>query len=233
MTFRTFVAPLAPLTLLALLSGLAGCSLKSAPPAPAGAELVAAGNAAYEQKDYAKACEDLSKAGGGADALARAGDACARSGMARAQQAFKAALAADAGHVPALEGLGVAAYASGDLAQARDMLEASVKAGGKDPRAALALGDVSLLSGQCDKAQAAYLEAVRRDPTFAPARSRLEACRILCPARKGAPAAATGAAPGVTGYSGSNVPSTSAPAANPKEPGKTKAAPKTIDLNDI
>jgi tetratricopeptide (TPR) repeat protein len=235
MTFRTFAAPVA---LAALLVSLPGCSFKSSSSELTGQDSISAGNAAYEQKDYAKACAELSKAGAaaGAEALYRAGDACGRDGMAKAQGDFKAALAANSGYAPAMEGLGLAAYAAGDLSQARNMLEAAVKAGGKSPLAATALGDVYLLSGQCDKAQAAYQEALHRDPGFSQARVRQEASRLVCATKKTAtPAAASRASgpSGASGYSGSSVPPATSPAAGPKEPAKGKPATKTIDLNDI
>ena len=76
----------------------------------------ASGNAAYDQKDYARACQDLSKAGpaAGPEVLQRAGTACARDGLDKADRAFKAALAANANAAPALEGAGMTAFAVGD-----------------------------------------------------------------------------------------------------------------------
>jgi tetratricopeptide (TPR) repeat protein len=236
MTFRTLAAPVA---LAALLLGLTGCgAMKMTSSEPADQDALTAGNAAYEQKDYAKACQALSKAGTaiGAEALYRAGDACFRDGQAKAERSFKAALSANAAYAPAMEGLGLTTLAGGDISRARDQLEAAAKAGGKDPRAAMALGDAYLLSGQCDKALAAYQEALRRDPGLSPAKNRLESGRLVCTAKRGpTPAAAAGTtgAAGAAGATGSSAPASSSQPAGPKEPAKTKAAPKTIDLNDI
>jgi Tfp pilus assembly protein PilF len=127
--------------------------------------------------------------------------------------------------------------AGGDAARARDMLEAAAKAGGKDPRAAVAQGDASLLLGQCDKAQAAYQEALRREAGNAQARSRLEAVRLVCGTKRAAPAASSApAAASSPSYGGSNLSAPSQPGApaGAKDPAKpAKPAPKTIDLNDI
>jgi len=236
MTLRTLAAPV---ILAALLASLPGCgAMKLSPSEPAQQDLVAAGNAAYDQKDFAKACQELSKAGAGAgvETLHRAGVACARDGQDKADRAFTAALAANGGYAPALEGAGLTAFAAGDLSRARDMLEAAAKAGGKDPRAALTLGEAYLLSGQCDKALAAYQEALRRDGA-SPAKALLDGARIVCGARKASPSPAAGPAssgsPGAAGYSGSRLPSGAAQPAAPKEPAKGKPVQKTIDLNDI
>jgi tetratricopeptide (TPR) repeat protein len=234
MTFRTLAAPLA---LAALLASLPGCAMKMFSSSEStGKDAVSAGNAAYEKKDYAKACQELSKADGGAETLARTGDACGKAGAAMAEKSFKAALSANAAYAPALEGIGMTAYGNGDLPRAKDALEAAAKAGGNDPRAAMVLGETYLLSGDCDKAQAAYQEALRRDPNFFQAKARLEASRLVCAGRGSATRAvpsALSAPSGATGASGSSTPSTTSPAGSPKEPGKAKVAPKTIDLNDI
>jgi tetratricopeptide (TPR) repeat protein len=238
MTFRTLAA-FFPLVCLA--AGLSGCSMMhfSSSPEPA-KDVVATGNAAYDRKDYAAACRDLSQAGpsAGAAVLTRAGDACFRDGRQKALAAFQAAAKASPDDAAALEGLGLAALADGDVSQARSMLEAAAKAGGKDPRAALALGDASLLSGQCDQALAAYREAVRRDASLGAAKSRLEAARLVCGARRTSSAApASTSAPAATRSAprtGSDLSPAPAPASgSAKEPGKAKAAPKVIDLNDI
>ncbi len=241
MTFRRLAAPV---SLAVLLVGLYGCgAMKFTSSEPAAGDSLTAGNAAYDRKDYATACRELSKVGtgAGAETLARAGDACVRDGREKAERAFTTALSANAGYAPAMEGLGLLSLADGNVGRARDMLEAAAKAGGKDPRAALALGDALLLSGQCDKALAAYQQAVTRDlGGAAQARSRLEAARILCASRgKGATPAAAGAPASSRPErsSGSDLsPAVSAPASSgsgPKEPAKPKAAPRTIDLNDI
>lgn len=234
MKFRTVAAPVA---LAALLASLTGCgAMKFSSSEPTGQDSVTAGNAAFDQKDYATACRELSKAGAsaGAETLTRAGMACARDGQDKAQRAFTAALSANAGFAPAMEGQGMEALAAGDVNRARDMLEAAARAGGQDPRAALTLGDAYLLSGQCDKAASAYQEAQRRDASLAQARSRLEAVRLVCGARKAAPAAASGSSSGSSSPTGSGVGSGASPAAGSgKEAAKPKAAPKTIDLNDI
>jgi tetratricopeptide (TPR) repeat protein len=231
MTFRTRAAPVA---LAALLACLPGCSMKMFSSSPStDKDAVSAGNAAYERKDYAKACQELSKAGSGAETLHRTGEACGKAGAIMAEKSFKAALGANATYAPALEGLGMAAYADGDLSRAKEALEAAAKAGGKDPRAAMVLGEAYLLSGDCDKAQAAYQEALRRDPGFSQAKFRLETSRVVCAGRGGpsrAVPSALSAPAGAAGSSGTNAPATTG---SPKEPAKSKAAPKTIDLNDI
>lgn len=235
MNLRPLAAPAA----LAVLLSLWGCAGPFATSKPAAEDPLAAGNAAFDQKDYARACQELSKAGGGAETQYRAGLACARDGEAKAERAYKAALAADARYAAAMEALGLAAYASGDLSRAGTMLEAAAKAGGKDPRAALALGEVYLLSGRCEPALTAFQEALRRDPGYGPAQARLGAVRGLCGARKaGAPAASAAPASsghtapsGLSGTSGGL--SGSAPASGAKEAPKGKPATKTIDLNDI
>jgi tetratricopeptide (TPR) repeat protein len=234
MKFRTVAGPVA---LALVLAGLPGCGImKFSSSEPSGKDGVAAGNAAYDKKDYATACRELSKAGAaaGAETLTRAGTACARDGEMKARQAFTTALSANAGFAPAMEGLGLEAFAAGDVLRARDMLEAASRAGGTDPRAALALGDAYLLSGQCDRALAAYQEARKRDAAFAPAGARLDAVRLVCGARKPGPAGANGApATLVPTAPAGPGPAAVSPPAGGKEAGKPKAAPKTIDLNDI
>ncbi|MYL81602.1 tetratricopeptide repeat protein [Desulfovibrio aerotolerans] len=239
MSLRSFAAPVALATLIACLPGCG--AMKFASSEPAGQDSVAAGNAAFDQKDYGRACQELSKAGAGAGAetLTRAGVACAKAGQDKAETSFKAALSANPAYAPAMEGLGQTALSLGDPARARDVLEAAAKAGGHDPRAAMALGDAWLLSGQCDKAQAAYQDALRRDGGLSQAKSRLEATRLLCGTKKASGASAATPASGATspGYSGSTLPSGSTQPAAPasaKDPGKpAKPATKTIDLNDI
>ena len=237
MSLRNLAAPVA---LAALLACLPGCgSMKfSSSDEPAGKDAVAAGNAAFDQKDYARACRELSQAGAGAGAetLTRAGIACSKDGQDKAEQAFRAALAANPAYAPAMEGMGLTALAGGDATRARDLLDAAAKAGGRDARAAVALGDALLVTGQCDKAQAAYQEALRREAGSPQAKARLDAARMLCGSKKtAAPAASSTPAGG--GYTGSTLPSgTSQPAApaSSKEPAKpAKPATKTIDLNDI
>ena len=222
--------------LVCLAAGLSGCSmLKFSSSQEPAKDVVATGNAAYDRKDFAAACRDLSQAGpsAGAAVLTRAGDACFRDGRQKALAAYQAAAKASPDDAAALEGLGMAALADGDVAQARSMLEAATKAGGKDPRAALALGDASLLSGRCDQALAAYQEAVRRDASSG-AKSRLEAARLVCGTRRGAAGASAPAQVRSAPHSGSDLSPAPAPAGGPaKEPGKAKAAPKVIDLNDI
>jgi tetratricopeptide (TPR) repeat protein len=233
MTFRTLAAPVALAALLASLWGCAGKTTSSEPVAP---NPLAAGQAAFEQKDYAQACRELLRAGGGAETQAKAGTGGAGAGRAKAQQAFTAALAADPRYAPALEGLGLTAFAAGDLARARDMLEAGAKAGGKNPQAALVLGQVYLLTGQCSPAGAAFQEALRRDPTLTAAKARLDMARLLCGASRGsqggASPAASHAAPGLSAPAPSGL-SGATPAAGAKEAPKGKPAGKTIDLNDI
>ncbi|MHC1790098.1 tetratricopeptide repeat protein [Solidesulfovibrio sp.] len=235
MLYRTLAAPI---VLAALLAVLPGCgSMKFSSSDPAGQDPVAAGNAAFDQKDYARACRELSQAGSaaGAETLTRTGIACARDGLDKAEMSFKAALSANPSYAPAMEGMGQTALGLGDASRARDMLEAAAKAGGKDAKAAVALGDALLLSGQCDKAQAAYQEALRREAGFAQARSRLDAARMLCGTKK--TAAPGAAALPASGSVGSTLPSGAAQPgapASPKDPGKpAKPATKTIDLNDI
>jgi len=236
MTFRSLAVPAA---LAALLASLWGCAGKSISTEPTAQDPLAAGNAAFAQKDYAKACQELSRAGGGAETQYKAGFSCARDGEAKAERAYKAALTADPKYAAALEGLGLSAFAASDLNQAKQLLEAGAKAGGKDAKAALALAQTSLLLGQCGPALAAFQEASRRDPGLLAARTGLEAARQLCGARKTAGAAPT-ASPthagsssvsGTTGSSGGL--SGSVPAAGTKEAPKGKPATKTIDLNDI
>ncbi len=231
MSLRTFGAAVA---LAALLGSLSGCAFKFGSSAPAAADPLAAGNAAFEQKNYVQACDELSKAGGGAEVKYRAGLACAKVGQDRAEMNYKAALAADARFAPAMEGLGLTAYGAGDLSRARSMLEAGASAGGKDPQAALTLGQIYLLDGQCDRALAAFQEALRRDPGSAPARMRLGAATALCGnGRKAAPTMERAPTAGTPGGAGASPASGASPAASPKEPAKPKPAPKTIDLNDI
>jgi len=237
MSLRTLAAPVA---LAALLACLPGCgAMKFSSSEPAGQDAVAAGNAAFERKDYAQACRELSKAGSsaGAEVLTRAGVACAKDGQDKAEISFKSALSANPSYAPAMEGMGRTALSLGDAARARDMLEAAQKAGGKDANAALALGDALLLTGQCDKAQAAYHEALRRDGGLTLAKSRLDAARLVCGAKKGAAAASPAASTSSPGYTGSTLPSGAAQPAAPagaKESGKpAKPVTKTIDLNDI
>lgn len=235
MTFRRLAVPVA---LAVSLLGLTGCgSMKFSSSEPAGADSLAAGNAAFERKDYATACRELSKTAAGAEALTRAGVACAKDGRDKAQRSFTAALSADGSYAPAMEGMGLTALADGDAAKARDMLQAAGRAGGKDPLAAVGLGDALLLTGQCDRALAAYQEAVRRDAGLSLAKSRLEAARMLCGARgKAAPAAAspTAAPSRGAGHTGSDLTAPSAPSSGAaKDSGKAKPAPRTIDLNDI
>lgn len=231
MTFRSFAAPVA---VAALVTGLWGCSWKSAPTQPTGQDLLTAGNAALSQKDYDKACEELSKAGGGAESQYQAGVACGRAGQAKAERAFKAALAADPKYAAAMEGLGLKAFADGDLGTAREMLEAGARAGGKDPQAALTLGQTYLLAGMCQPAVAAFQEALRRDPSLVAARARLDAAKILCGAGKASVAAPTHHS--VSAPSGNAA---STPSAAPNIPSREKESPKaktptkTIDLNDI
>jgi tetratricopeptide (TPR) repeat protein len=238
MSLRNLAAPVA---LAALLACLPGCgSMKFASSEPAAADPVVAGNAAFDQKDYARACRELSQAGAaaGAETLTRGGIACAKDGQDKAEQAFRAALAANPSYAPAMEGMGLTALAGGDATRARDLLDAAAKAGGRDARAAVALGDALLVTGQCDKAQAAYQEALRREAGSPQAKARLDATRMLCGVKKTAGAAAAGSStPAAAGYTGSTLPAgASQPAApaSPKDPGKpAKPATKTIDLNDI
>jgi len=233
MTFRSLAAPAA---LAALLVSLWGCAGKSLSGKPAGQDALTAGNAAFDQKDYATACEKLGQAGGGAETQYKAGVSCARAGQAKAERAYKAALADNPQYAAAMEELGLAAFAASDMRQARDMLEAAAKAGGTNPQAALALGDASLLLGNCRAAVAAFQEALHRDPGLLTARARLDASRLLCgahkiagPAPTASPAPARTAVPSVSGA----APSGGVPAAGAKEAPKGKSAPKTIDLNDI
>ncbi|MEA4855141.1 MAG: hypothetical protein AAGU21_10990 [Solidesulfovibrio sp.] len=230
----------APVSLALLLVGLYGCgAMKFSSSEPAASDSLATGNAAFDRKDYATACRELSRAGSGAGAevLTRTGIACARDGREKAERAFTAALSANAGYAPAMEGLGLGSLAEGNAAKARDLLEAASRAGGKDAPAAVGLGDALLLTGQCEKALAAYQEAQRRDAGLAVARSRLEAVRTLCAARGKAaspaasPASATSRGAAATG---SDLQAPSAPATGAgKDAGKAKPAPRTIDLNDI
>lgn len=224
------------------LVGLYGCgALKFSSSEPAPADSLAAGNAAFERQDYATACRELGKAGpgAGAETLTRTGIACAKDGREKAERAFTAALSADAKAAPALEGLGLTALADGDAGKARDMLDAASKAGGKDARAAVGLGDALLLSGQCDKALAAYQEALRRQAGYGLATSRLAAVRTLCAVR-GKAAVAPASAPSATpSHRSGHAADTELTAPSPssssgaRESGKPKAAPRTIDLNDI
>lgn len=239
MTFRRLAAPVC---LAVLLFGLPGCgSMKFSSSEPAGGDPLALGNAAYEKKDYATACRELSKVGSAEpEILARAGEACVRDGREKGERAFTTALSANASYAPAMEGMGLIALSDGNVGRARDMLEAAAKAGGNDPRAAVALGDALLLSGQCDKALSAYQAAVRGGGAGQAAKSRLDAARVLCAARgKGAAAPAATSAPAssrASGASGSELSPSASPASSagsPKEPAKPKAAPRTIDLNDI
>ena len=237
MLLRTLAAPVALAILIACLPGCG--AMKFASSEPSAQDSLAAGNAAFEQKDYGRACRELSKAGSsaGPEILTKAGVACARDGQNKAETSFKAALSADQSYAPAMEGLGQTALNLGDAARARDLLEAATKAGGRDPRAAMALGDAWLLSGQCDKAQAAYQDALRRDAALTQAKARLDAARMLCGTRKGAGASAPSPAAATPGHSGSSPSSGSAQPAAPtssKESGKpAKPATRTIDLNDI
>lgn len=233
MTFRSLAAPAA---LAALLVSLWGCAGKSLSGKPAGQDALTAGNAAFDQKDYAAACEKLGQAGGGAETQYKAGVSCARAGQAKAERAYKAALADNPQYAAAMEELGLAAFAASDMRQARDMLEAAAKAGGTNPQAALALGEASLLLGDCRTAVAAFQEALHRDPGLLTARARLDASRLLCgahkvagPASTASPTPARTAVPSVSGA----APSGGIPAAGAKEAPKGKPAPKTIDLNDI
>jgi tetratricopeptide (TPR) repeat protein len=234
MNARLLAAPAA----LAVLLSLWGCANPFATSKPAAQDPLAAGNAAFEQKDYARACQELPQAGGNAETLYRAGFSCARDGEAKADRAYKAALAADARYAAALEALGLTAYAAGDLSRAGEMLEAGAKAGGKNPRAALVLGETYLLSGRCEPALAAFQEALRRDPGFVAAKARLEVAKSLCGGRKGAISGGGAAPAAVSGHSGASAPASSgglsgtAPAAGAKDAPKGKPA-KTIDLNDI
>lgn len=233
MTFRRLAAPAC---LAVLLFGLPGCgAMKFSSSEPAGGDSLALGNAAYEKKDYATACRELSKvASAGPEALARAGDACVRDGREKGERAFTTALSAKASYAPAMEGLGLIALADGNVGRARDMLEAAAKAGGNDPRAAVALGDALLLSGQCDKALSAYQSVAGGGA--GQAKARLDAARVLCAARgKGAasPAATSSRPAGASGSELSPAASPAPAAGSPKEPAKPKAAPRTIDLNDI
>ena len=237
MAFRTLAAPKA---LAALLASLTGCAFKFASSEPTGPEHATAGNAAFEQKNYATACQELSQAGpeAGAETLYRAGVACNKDGQNKAEKSLRAALSVKADYAPAMESLGLMAAAAGDTQKARELLEAAAKAGGKDPRAARALGEVYLLSGQCDKALAAFQEASRRDAGASQSKSRLEAARSLCAAHATAVTPAVrsmpqGGTPGGPASSGSGLPTGTSQPATPKDSGKTKAAPKTIDLNDI
>ncbi|WP_428565784.1 MAG: tetratricopeptide repeat protein [Solidesulfovibrio sp. DCME] len=229
----------APVSLALLLVSLSGCgAMKFSSSEPAAGDSLATGNAAFDRKDYATACRELAKAGPGAGAelLTRTGIACAKDGREKADRAFTAALSTNGGYAPAMEGLGLTTLAEGNAAKARDLLEAASRAGGKDAQAAVGLGDALLLTGQCDKALAAYQEAQRRDAGLAVARARLEAVRTLCAARgKATPAASSSAAPSRgSGATGSDLQAPSAPAGGPgKEAGKAKPAPRTIDLNDI
>lgn len=239
MSLRPLAAPVVLATLIACLPGCGVMKFSSSE--PAAQDAVVAGTAAFDQKDYARACRELSKAGAtaGAETLTKAGVACAKDGQDKAEIAFKSALSANPSYAPAMEGLGENALGQGDTARARDMLEAATKAGGRDARAALALGDAWLLSGQCDKAQAAYNDALRRDAGLAQARSRLDAARLLCGTKKsaGSSTATPAASSASPSYGGSSLPSgTSQPAApaGGKESGKpAKPVTKTIDLNDI
>ena len=189
MTFRRLAAPVC---LAVLLFGLPGCgSMKFSSSEPAGGDSLALGNAAYEKKDYATACRELSKVvSAGPEILARAGDACVRDGREKGERAFTTALSANASYAPAMEGMGLIALSDGNVGRARDMLEAAAKAGGNDPRAAVALGDALLLSGQCDKALSAYQAAVRGGGA-GQAKSRLDAARLLL-AKKADPNAVDG-----------------------------------------
>lgn len=227
MNLRPLAAPAA----LAVLLSLWGCAGSFSTSKPAAEDPLAAGNAAFAQNDFARACQELSKAGGSAETQYRAGLACARDGQAKAERAYKAALAADAHYAAAMEALGLAAYASGDLAQAGAMLEAGAKAGGKDPRASQTLGEIYLLSGRCEPALAAFHEALRRDPGYGPAKARLAAIKGFCAPRKATSQPSAASAPAghatPTGLSGA------APSAGAKETPKAKPATKTIDLNDI
>lgn len=220
-----------PLFLACMAAGLSGCGASVAPvPGPA-KDMVAVGNAAYDRGDYTAACRDLSEAGisAGAHTLVRAGDACIKSGRQRAIDAYQAAASADPGDAAAMEGLGMTAYADGDLDRARQMLEAAAKAGGKNPRAALALGNIALVSGQCDKALAAYQEALHRDLTFAVAKQHLEAARVLCGSRR--EPATTPVRKSSSQSGGEHAPGVSSGAGSARDAGKTKT--KVIDLNDI
>lgn len=233
MTFRTLAAPVA---LVALLASLWGCAGKTTSSTPVAQNPLAAGNAAFEQKDYARACQELSRAGGDAATQTSAGTACARDGEAKALRAYSAALSADPRYAPAMEGLGLTAFATGDLSRARDMLEAAAKAGGKDPRAALVLGQVYLLTGQCSPALAAFQEALRRDPTQTATKARLDMAKLLCGAARNNQAASnpavSHAAPGLSGTPAGGMPD-AAPAPGTKAATKGKPVTKTIDLNDI
>ena len=237
MSLRNLAAPVALAALLACLPGCGSMNFSSSNE-PTGKDAVTSGNAAFDQKDYARACRELSQAGAGAGAetLTRAGIACSKDGQDKAEQAFRAALAANPSYSPAMEGMGLTAFGNGDALRARDMLEAAAKAGGKDARASVALGDALLTTGQCDKAQAAYQEALRREAGNAQAKARLDATRMLCGVKR--PTAASSPPPAAgAGYSGSTLsPGASQPSApaSPKESGKpAKPATRTIDLNDI
>lgn len=233
-----FFRPLRTLVALAALCAvLPGCAMKSSPEGTQGADGIAAGNAAYERKDYATACEKLFQAGpkAGFATLTRAGDACAKNGSIKAQEAYQAALAANAAYAPALEGAGLTAYAAGDLSQAKELLTAAARAGGTDARAALALADATLLTGNCPKALSLLQAEARRNPGAGAVKVRLGAVRLLCTgARSTAPATSPAASsPDLSQGAAGPAASTGMPPANPKEPAKGKSAPRTIDLNDI
>ena len=114
-----------------------------------------------------------------------------------------------------MEALGLLYFSIGEFGEARTWLEKAAAAGGKNAEAALCLGEILYLDGQCREALAAYEKAASLDPRLTAAARRIIVANRTCGKGKDAkPAGEPASAP--------------APSQAPEKP-----APKVIDLNDI
>ena len=165
-------------------------------------DLVTRGKAALASGDFNAAAADLLLAQGmdprNAELAALAGEAKKKAGAAKASKIyekgleaealeswssalaqFREALEADPGHVRAASHATRAAVALGDLAAARALAEAAVKAGPRTAPAHEALGIVLEAEGNKKEARRELEKAVELDPRLDSARERLRKLRLF------------------------------------------------------
>lgn len=79
-------------------------------------------------------------------------------------QLYKDSLAADSGHAPAYWGLANCSLSNGNVAEARAMLDAAIKANPTDAESLVVLGNFERLNENLPAALAAYTTALKHDP---------------------------------------------------------------------
>lgn len=97
-----------------------------------------------------------------------------------AERAFVEAIRYDSRYLPARESLGLLLFDSKRYKQAEEQLEMAKSLGSTMPLVYYVLGEIEMKEKECNKAIAAYREALRLDPSFSRAREDLEEAEKHC-----------------------------------------------------